>query len=315
MLNVFALDPEIIRDTGQFRYCTEHCHPSKGRLIADLPPGSWPVRIYEIIKELRLRTKEEAKLKRWAQKVVKDQLIDRPKTYWDYLESSWIKNAENEHQREPFSLIVSPHYHRANDEDQKYPPDELDSDVSAWNTPTGVQIERSPIEFVKAILPMLQLAKEIHFVDRFFNVEANSLYTQNYKQIIADLAEYHNSSSSFPSLVIHCCPDANNVPTRAHFENGLENHYAPLIPRGKSIKTILWEVESTERGAHYFHNRYVLCNHFGVMVGYGTDSARQRTDARDTLQILDESSYKNLWSIRGKWLGARIKEEFTIPVK
>ena len=317
MLNVFALDPKIGRDLDQFRYCTEHCHPSKWRLIADLPPGGWSVETYEFLNQLdNLRPKRKLQLKRKLERVRK-QLVDRLGTNWDYLESSWITNTENEHRREPFSLIVSPDYDEADDEGRKYPPSELDDEVSAWNTHSGDLINRSPGEFVKAILPMLRLAKEIHFVDRFFNIDDDSLYISNYQQIIKDLAKYHNPSSSFPSLVIHCCPNDKEVLTSDYFEDGLKKHYAPLIPQGKSIKVFLWETKITSRGAHPFHNRYVLSNHCGVMVGYGTDSSKEKTDASDTasdtLVILPENVYKEIRRIRKeKWPGASIKEEFTI---
>lgn len=316
MLNVFAIDPEIIRDGEQFRYCTQHCHPSNGRLIADLPPGLWSVMTYEIIKELGLRSKEEKKLKRRLHRVVEEQLIERLGTKWDFLESSWITNAENEHRRDPFSLIISPDYDEADDKELKYPPSELDHEVNTWNTPTGTEITRSPKDFVKAILPMLLLAEEIHFVDRFFNVLDDSLHTKSYKKIIEELAKYYNLFSSFPSLIIHCCPkveeDYENY--LYNFKFGLNEHYAPLIPTGKSIKAFLWENKIEKGVSHPFHNRFVLSNHCGVLVGYGTDEDKQKTSAPDHLQIVDERMYKNLWERirKAEWPGAEIKKRFEI---
>ena len=314
MLNVFAIDPKIGRDPEQFLSCMVHCHPSNGRLIANLPPRSWSAETAECIKQLDdLLPKKRTRLMRTLEKV-RTQLVDRPGTSWDWLEPSWIDNTENEHQREPFSLIISPDYDEPDDEKLNYPPSELYPEVSAWNTPSGVQINRSPGEFVKAILPMLRLAKRINFVDRSFNIDANSLYTKNYQQIIKKLAKYHNSSSSFPEeLIIHCCPD--RAPARNYFEDGLKKHYAHLIPEGKSIKVFLWETKIRPlRGGHPFHNRYVLSNHCGVIVGYGTDSTGQETDSPDTLQIVAETIYKDIWKIRkGKWPpGAEIKERFEI---
>ena len=315
MLSVFALDPKIGLNIDQFLRCTEHCHPSQGRLIADLPPGLWLVETSEIINQSENRPIRKRRLKRILDKM-RAQLVDRPGTDWDFLESSWITNTEKEHQRDPFSLIISPDYNNADDQELKYPPSELDSEVKAWNTPNGISITRSPRDFVKAILPMLRLAKEIHFVDRYFNVEGNSLYTQNYKQIIDDLAKYHNSFSSFPSLTIHCCPELENYGNYLHnFGESLNEYYALSIPTGKSIKVFLWKTEFTPpTGGHPFHNRYVLSDHCGVIVGYGTDSTRQETDAPDTLQIVDEKIYKDIWKIRKeKWPpGAEIKERFEI---
>lgn len=104
--------------------------------------------------------------------------------------------------------------------------------MTAWNTPSGLNITRSPLEFSNVILPMLRVASEVHFLDRGFNVDGNSLY---------------------------------------------------------------WQVDdevNQGRGAHPFHNRYVLSNHCGVLVGYGTDSANAATDAPDTLQIIDQTIFR-----------------------
>ena len=248
MLNVFALDPEIIRDREQFRYCTEHCHPSKGRLIADLPPGSWLATTEEYLNQLNDRPKERKRSKRTLEKM-RSQLVKRPGTNWNLHESSWLTNTENEHRREPFSLIISPDYDEPDDQDLKYPPSELDSEVNAWNTPSGVQINRSPKKFVEAILPMLRLAKEINFVDRGFNIKDNR-YTINYQQIIEKLAIYHNSSSFPKELIIHCCPE--KAPTRKYFEDGLKKHYAHLIPTERSIKVSYGKQKS------YHHEELIL---------------------------------------------------------
>ena len=300
MLNIFAIDPEICRNPEWFRYCTEHCHPSQGRMIADLPPGSWHVKAREI-SEQTLTPKQIARQNRRLA-MVKNQLVDRPGTVWTnwyYDDSpglSWIIQTEQEHEREPFSLIVSPDYDEVNDIGLKYHPDELDRTMEAWNTPCGIAITRSPGEFVNAILPMLRIASNIHFVDRYFNVDGNSLFTQNYTQIIRDLASH---CDEFPSLTIHCCPDGNDTPDLDYFENELNKHYAPLIPRGKSVTVFLWQIETDaeiERGAHPFHNRYVLSNHCGVIAGYGTDSAKTATDAPDVLQIVDHKIYLELWN-------------------
>ena len=230
------------------------------------------------------------------------QLVHRPKTAWtdwyydDFSQFSWITEIEKEHQRERFSAVISPDYAGADDTELKYHPDELNRTVEAWNTPSGVSITRSPGEFVNAILPMLRIAQNIHFLDRYFNVDSNSSFTQNYMQIIQDLASY---CDSFPSLIIHCCPDENDTPDLDYFENELNKHYAHLIPTGKSVMVLLWQIEQDagiERGAHPFHNRYVLSNHCGVIVGYGTDSAKIATDAPDILQIVDHKIYLELWN-------------------
>ena len=303
MLRVFAIDPKICQNLEWFRYCTEHCQPSQGRVIADLPSGQWYENANAIldqhVQELNLPPIKVRSLKSCLN-IVRGQLVDRPGTeqtsWYDISQFSWITEIEKEHRREPFSAVVSPDYAGTEDTELKYHPDELNRTVEAWNTPSGVSITRSPGEFVNAILPMLRVASNIHFLDRYFNVDSNSSFTQNYTQIIRNLASY---CDSFPSLTIHCCPDENDTPDLEYFENELNKHYADLIPTGKSVKIFLWQIKqgiTIERGAHPFHNRYVLTNHCGVIAGYGTDSAKTTTHAPDVLQIVDHKIYLELWN-------------------
>ena len=301
MLQIFAIDPKICQTLEWFRYCTEHCQPSQGRAIADLPYDQWYENAFAVIQDLQLPPVEEKSLKRRLD-LVRAQLVNRPRTTWtdwyydDFSQFSWITEIEKEHDREPFSAVVSPDYEGDDEKRQEYHPDELNRTVEAWNTPSGVSITRSPGEFVNAILPMLRVASNIHFLDRYFSVDADSSHTQNYKQMIQDLASY---CDSFPSLTIHCCPDENDTPDSGYFKNELNQHYAPLIPTGKSVRVLLWQIEQDariERGAHPFHNRYVLSNHCGVIAGYGTDSAKTATDAPDVLQIVDHKIYLELWN-------------------
>ena len=300
MLKIFAIDPKICQTLEWFRYCTEHCQPSQGRAIADLPYNQWYENAFAIIQDLKLSPLEEKSLKRRLD-LVRAQLVHRPGTAWtdwyydDFSRFSWITEIEREHQRECFSAVISPDYAGADDARQEYHPDELNRTVEAWNTPSGVAITRSPGEFVKAILPMLRIASNIHFVDRFFNVDSNSSFTQNYTQIIKDLAKHRNTPDyPFPSsLTIHCCPD---VPEKIT-ENGLKNHYENLIPKGKSVTVLVWQTTKNVEGhAHPFHNRYVVTNHCGVIVGYGTGSYKKKTDAPDILQIIDHEIYLKLWN-------------------
>lgn len=257
MLSIFAIDPQVCQSLEWFRYCVEHCHPERGRAIADLPPGQWCTEAQKIVDQSigdgNLGPVKGQSLKRRLDKA-RDRLVHRPGTDWDYLESSWLKNAEREHRRDPFAAVVSPEYEGADDAERKYHLDELDESVAAWNTSSGVRIARTPQEFNRALLPMLVVARQIHFLDRYFNVDADSRYTRNYQQIIRDLA---SQEDDFPSLTIHCCP--NDDIDIGYFEDEFKRLYEKVVPSSKSITCVAWQVEGElERGAHPFHNRYVL---------------------------------------------------------
>ena len=264
-----------------------------GRVIADLPPGEWCSRaldhIVQCVQDLQLGPVKGHSLKRRLHQA-RGQLVHRPGTWWDYTEASWIVNAEQEHRREPFAAIVSPDFDGPDDDNRKYHPNDVDRSIAAWNTRSGTQITRSPQALTQAILPMLRVASEIHFCDGYFNIDANSLYTKNYQQIIRNLASLNEN---FPAITIHCCPQT--TPDLAYFEDMFKGHYEALVPIGKSITCVLWQTnEATLPGANPFHNRYVLSNHCGIFVGYGTDSANAATEAPDTLQFLDHETFQML---------------------
>ena len=109
-------------------------------------------------------------------------------------------------------------------------------------------------------------------------------------KIIEELAL---QADDFPEFTIHCCP--NEDVDLEYFEGEFKRAYERVIPSSKSVTCVVWQVEDeVERGAHPFHNRYVLTNFCGLMVGYGTDSAKEVTDAKDTLQFLAEGVSRDL---------------------
>jgi len=314
MLSVFAIDPGICRCLEWFRYCVEHCQTSRGRAIADLPPGQWCQEaltgINQCVADRELGPVKGQSLKRRLD-MARDRLVHRPGTNWDYMEESWTRNAEAEHRRDPFAAVVSAEYTGADDTEKKYHPDELSESVVTWNTPDGVNITRTRGEFTASILPMLFVAEEVHFLDRGFNIDSGSLFTWNYRNIIQEMVR---RCEALPAITIHCTPLAEV--DGAYFEGELVGIYAPLIPTGKQLTCLMCDVEGdTSAGRHPFHNRYVLTNHCGVMVGYGTDSPREETDAPDTLQIIDKAIFANLLKLSRKRVHPRVKVRKEIVIE
>ena len=207
------------------------------------------------------------------------------------MEPSWVVNAEQEHRRDPFPAAISPDYPEGQNSDRRFHPDDLDESQSAWMTPSGRIISRSRFAFCDAILPVLCVASKIHFLDSRFNIDSNSRYTENYRRIIETLATH---CEVFPEFVIHCCPDANlNLDD---FESELARLYQDVIPIEKSITCVVWKTNIVPSpGAHPFHNRYVITDRFGVVVGYGTDSANSDTEAPDSLQFIDALIHRDLF--------------------
>jgi len=288
MLSIFAIDPDVCLNLEWFRYCVEHCSACYGRAIADLPPGEWCKesleRVDESVAKSMLGPVKGQSIKRRLARA-RDRLIHRPGTVWQYSDS-WIDDAETEHAREPFAALVSPQYASADDRGHRYSPGDLDETVDVWQTPSGIEISRGRPDFVEAILPVLLVTTEVHFLDRGFNVDSDSLYTRNYQAILRRLAA---KCDVFPAVTVHCCPRAEmNQNFQTNFETEFRDLYEGVLPSGKQLTCVLWQVDDyVDRAAHPFHNRFILTKQHGVMVGYGTDSANAATDAPDNLQFID----------------------------
>ena len=313
MLSIFAFDPAIARSFESFRYCVEHCGQSKGRGIADLPPGEWcsevRIMIDGAVSESELGSVKGQSMKRWLDRV-RSRLVDRAGTDWDYILESWIPNARQEHRREPFCAVVSSGFTAADEANGCYNPDDLHEGIPAWETPRGCDITRSPGAFVAAVFPVVVVASEVHFVDRGFGVDGDALHTRNYQAILRRLAA---EADAFPAVTIHCCPDADIAPD--YFSDRLVELYAGLIPAGKNITCVMWQVDGfVERGAHPFHNRFVVTKKFGLIVGYGTDAPRQPTTSPDSLLFLDDAMHaERLSRCRNRSFdGVNVAHEFVI---
>jgi hypothetical protein len=287
MLHVFAIDPAVCTDMNWSRYCLEHCKPSSGRAIADLPPGCWTQKSLDKIMDLSLGPVKIKSLKRRLEKA-KYYLVYRPHTSWDFGNEEWGTQAILEHKREPFSAIVSPE----DNNDYILHPDNVDESNPMWDTPTGKRITRSSGVLVKTIMPSLVVAEEIHFIDRGFNVDDNSLYTKNYTEIINRLAE---KVETFPNMVIHCCPISQDPVNQ--FESELKRLYRPIIPSGSQLTVLIYKIGASfdsRRGKHPFHNRFIVTDKQCIMIGYGTDSSNADSDAPEDIECRDQKVFEEI---------------------
>ena len=292
MLHYFALDPAICRNLNDFRYCTEHCHPSRGRVIADLPPGQWVSSCAEEIQEAlaasELQPIKAQSLKRRLSKL-RHRILCRPGDGWSYSEN-WLDDALEEHLKRPYAALVSPKL-SGQAKPGCFHPDELDEETKEWRTPYSLEITRSPGDFAAAIVPLLIPAKKVHFIDKGFSVDEDRNYISSLAEIVDGIVA---AREPFPEIIFHFCPDKKR---ESYISGELNDRLVGHIPQDCRFTFRQWTPEDNfiNKGAHPFHNRFVLTNFCGVMVGYGCDCARHPTDSPDHLQMLDEEMRVALW--------------------
>ena len=101
MIREYALQPELLSTWERFRYLSEKFGYDRGRVISRFPKR-WEKMVYESLKECRPVEKKriEVGLKR-----LKKALHARQGDWNNNI--TWLRNALEEHERQPFNLIIS----------------------------------------------------------------------------------------------------------------------------------------------------------------------------------------------------------------
>ena len=101
MINVYALDPELLTNWSDFRFFISCFGYEKGRLIA-IYPGKWKRQIYDSVQGTTIEKKQiEESLRRIDSRLVKQSGRSSDGT------KKWLDNAIAENAVRPFHAIVS----------------------------------------------------------------------------------------------------------------------------------------------------------------------------------------------------------------
>lgn len=277
MIHEFAVEPRLLATWERFRYITEKFDVSEGRLISQYPK-KWVRMVYHSIDE-----KSEINKKRIEENLarINTKLMRRihPSKYNDE-DLDWLSNAIKEDSRYPFHAILALENPHSNERVLSY--SELQENHPLWKVARAYVVPRIASNLATAVLPLLQLAETIIFVDPHFS-PTKPRAVKTLKAFLEKLDLNHGSKR----IEYHTKLTEDNP----RFEEDCHERVSKCIPTGMSLKIIRWSEHDMPEG---LHNRYILMERGGVSFHWGLDEGNP--GETDDILLLDREVYTNRWN-------------------
>lgn len=317
MIYEYALDPELIAEwiINRNNRIAREFDPLKGRLMSNYP-RKW---VGKVKDSLRSKGVDPAESKAYEAimtclsaptKKRISRTLEGPNVYDGSSESSWLKNALHEHQKKAFKAILT------NDRTQSSADiltqekiDETLDKIPSWDVPTAVQVKRNSHDMAALVAPLLSSATIIKFIDPYIlkNKRNNASYTGIGKGYKDSLSAYFaailtNRRTELKTVEIHTKAD-NPYPIK---------EISSLLPDGLKqgkLSIFIWE---EREGGPKFHNRYIITDIGAVSFHHGLDSANNKKEQYDDVNIIDSALYSE-WFSKGSQKFDLVEDPIHIP--
>ena len=283
MINVYALDPELLTNWSDFRYFISCFGYDKGRLIARYP-NKWKKRIYDSVQGSPVEKKRiEIALQR-----IDDRIVRQKNREFDG-DSNWLENAIKENAVRPFQAIVSRQateksvanlIHADNIEDTTdYDTLPADDARQFWKAPISKVVERDAATMAKEVADLVKAGETIRFVDGYFGPDA----LQYFEPFKAFMGLFDNRDLTSLQVEFHC----RCITDEIYFRGKCTDWVAPSIPAGLQVKFYRWQEDQ-------MHNRFVLTEKGGVAFLEGLAGYRGTGRKTDVIALLHRDTVDTL---------------------
>lgn len=280
MFYEYAIDPEILSDLSNVRTFFESFRNRPARLIADLPK-KWIQEAFFAINQI---PQEECgpvmrkTLKENLKKLSENNLCNNRTSGDRKREQVWLDYALEEHQKYPFSAILSSDIDA---EETVYSISNLFYNIPAyWNSPTQLHVKRNADEMITAIMPLLRVSKIVLLVDPHFSFTLPSW--DRYRAILQKLIELSgefNYGKGISSIDIHTSDRKGGLQAQ------LNQKIKPFLPTGITIRCFQWPESQ-------MHDRFILTDVGGVSFGHGLDEHTDNNLDEVLVSVLEYQAFK-----------------------
>lgn len=301
MVYEFALDPELVarwHDRKEFLFFEEK-FGVRSRRIVSAYPRSWKKLVWEAFHRGASSKNQNARTR--ITEVIQHLSKNSVRRHSSFPEIDvWLERAEKEHEQRPFHAIVA----TKNPRRQSFvitADGLIEKGHECWNIPELSPTSRTAEEIAGALLPAMRLCRQAILVDPYFDPNKRRFRT-TFKAILESVKEnvcglnqiefeLHTSIDRFfKSWERGESRDPENE-KRVSFQliADFKNWLPFLMVPGVELKIVIWKQK--ERGEK-LHNRYLLTDMIGVMLGSGSDSAEDQDSIEtDDMVLLDEKQY------------------------
>lgn len=258
MLSEYAVEPAAIgADWRTFKDLIDRFGTDKARLISRFPTN-WEKKVIQAAKAAGVpdvRMSSIVERLRFSQ----HKIVDFNRAY-DYA-ADWINNALREHASRPFKAIICDAGKPACAETME--PDDCSDTHALFGAPTSRDVTRTANQIADALHTITAVSKEVDIVDPYFDLrprKGNYLAT-----LVSLLARLAGEPGQTKAIRIHF-RDHDTRPSAEILARDGSTQVTGLLPPGYSIELYAW---SEKHGGEDFHDRYVLTDLGGIMIGAG----------------------------------------------
>lgn len=288
MIHAFALEPELVATWGrreEFRFVNDKFGLGAPRVLLELPKFTkWKRAVYSAANELGLLPEDMKRIEELF-KLFSEHRCRRAHAEYDG-GIPWLENAEREFARKPYAGIlaaINPRGHPG-----VLVADQLDQGDSRWAREVACSPSRTPEALAAAISAMLRNCKEVHLIDPYFGPES-----LRHRTVLEAIMVILAGNDVVPRVVRVHCKDEISL----QFFESEAARMANRLPAGMTVEFVRW---SQRDGGEKLHNRYVLTDIGGVVLGVGLDEGSP--GETDDLMLMSRSQHNLRWSqyVEGK---------------
>jgi hypothetical protein len=276
MLHEYAVEPAVISNFDRVRFCLQSFGVHEARLLSRYPK-KWERMVLDALPSgcgsIERKRIEEGLV------LMKPRMVSALRQYDSSLD--WVSNAMREQNSSPFQAVIV-------NQDKGGTPGVLEYDSigqpsKLWDVDSTRIVTKTPAAMAEAIAPLLRIAQEIVIVDGYFKPDLKRYQTM--VQRFWEAALDGRGGLFLTRFALHSCVKRGweePVDPERFFKACLE-HLPPLVPPGHRMKVVLWD-ERDE--GDVFHNRYVLTDRGGILIGKGLDTGK--ASQTDDFSLLSE---------------------------
>lgn len=281
LIHEYALEPALLNTWETFRFFESHFGIETGRLISRYPK-KWKSMVYDSIGGCSPVTKKriEEALTR-----IDPRMMPRKSTGYDY-NKSWLANACTEHKAKPFHAVIA----RENPTQDKcvLPFDDVEAAHPLWVANRALVVVRTPEAMAAAVAPLLQLSREICFIDPYF--DPNAPRYRNAFTAFINAAVGEGRTAALQCIEVH----ASDKLSADYFFPPFMKYLSSVVPDTVKLKLVQWKQRSQ---GEKLHNRFILTDIGGVNFGTGLDAMDQGEGGQtDEVGVLTADVYRKRYA-------------------
>ena len=277
MHSEYAVDPEAMGSSWEtFRFLIDKFGFDKGRLISRFP-NKWEKKVIAAAKEAGVRDVKIQSIVDRLKNNKKTRLIDFNRTFQP--EESWINNAISEHNSHPFRAIVSLSSQASCAESLEI--DDCEDDHALFAAPISRNIRRTIQDIAAEISLLVAASKEINLVDPYFDIRGRGGDYIGFLDQIFAISQNYNFGPRH--IRVHFGHHDSRPPDHM-LRDDAQRRLNGRLPPGIELELNEW---AEKPGGEDFHDRYVLSECAGILIGAGLSPAGANETA--TFTLLDDA--------------------------